>query len=41
MFLYGSLKAKYVTISILHLPNGWTDQELGSAQLECNFEPAT
>lgn len=27
--------------SILHSPKGWTDQELGSAWLEHDFEPVT
>src|SRR4051794_11727606 len=27
--------------SISHSPKGWTDQELGSAWLKCNFEPTT
>ncbi|KZP07206.1 CENP-B protein, partial [Athelia psychrophila] len=27
--------------SILHSPKGWTDQELGSAWLERDFEPQT
>ena len=27
--------------SISHSPKGWTDQELGSAWLECDFKPTT
>ncbi|KZP14232.1 CENP-B protein, partial [Athelia psychrophila] len=34
-------KARYVNSSISHSPKGWTDQELGSAWLERDFEPFT